>query len=119
MRLKAFTDTDGAVNVVLVCRICVTIVVRDRRALSSAAARAAVIHQRGRRERVLVLTATIAVAVLGTSVVSWLSSEHSAEAEPVPAPAKRVTIEAEQAQPEEREPPTVSVDELPVVQTQR
>ena len=98
-----------------------TIVVRDRRALSTAAARTAVIHQRGRRERVLVLSASIAVAVLGTSVVMWLSSEHSAEAEQVPAPetAKRVTIEAEQAQPEEREPPTVSVDELPVVQSKR
>jgi hypothetical protein len=98
-----------------------TIVVRDRRALATAAARAAVIHQRGRRERVLVLSASIAVAVLGTSVVMWLSSGHSSEAEQVPAPAtaKRVTIDAEQAEPEEREPPTVSVDQLPVVQSKR
>ncbi len=45
-----------------------TIVIRDRRALSTAATREAVIHQRGRRERVLVFSASIAVAVLGTSV---------------------------------------------------
>jgi hypothetical protein len=96
-----------------------TIVVRDRRALSTAATHTARIRQRGRRERVLVLSASIAVAVLGTSVVMWLSSGHSAEAEQVPATAKREAIEAEQAQPEEREPPTVSVDELPAVQSQR
>lgn len=102
-----------------------TIVVRDRRALANAAARATQIHRRGRRDRALVLSASIAVAVLGTSVAVWLSSGHG-EAEPVAAPAaaKRVTIEAEQAEPEEQapargEPPTVSVDQLPVVQSQR
>ncbi len=104
-----------------------TIVVRDRRALATAAARAAAVQQRGRRERVLVFSASIAVAVVGTSVAMWLSSgPSSAEAEqlPLPVTAKRVTVEAQQAEPEEQapkrgEPPTVSIDELPVVHSQR
>jgi len=104
-----------------------TIVVRDRRALATAAAQAAVLHRRGRRERALVLSASIAVAVLGTSVVMWLSSGPTPEAEheaPRSSPATRITIEAEQAEsepntPEPEEPPTVSVDQLPVVHSQR
>ena len=104
-----------------------TIVVRDRRALAAASAQAATLHRRGRRERALVLSASIAVAVVGTSVLMWLSSGHEdVEADPFtpPAEAKRVTIEAVQAGPEEAAPargetPTVSVDQLPVVQSQR
>ncbi|MDQ2645706.1 MAG: hypothetical protein M3020_17960 [Myxococcota bacterium] len=104
-----------------------TIVVRDRRALANAAPRTAVVQQRGRRERVLVLSASVAVAVVGTSLAMWLSSgTSSAETEQLAAPvtAKRVTIQAEQAEPEEPasargEPPTVSIDELPVVHSQR
>ena len=98
-----------------------TIVVRDRRALQTNPARAAAFPQRGRRDRALVFSASIALAVVGTSFLMWLSSDRSSE-EPVeaaPATAKRVTIEAERAESEQPEPPTVSVEELPIVHSQR
>jgi hypothetical protein len=103
-----------------------TIVVRDRRALSATVVRPSLPHRLphrpGRHDRALVISASIALGVVVTSLVMWLSSNRSEESEElaVPPVEGRGHLDAERSQPGEPEPghggpPAVSVEELPVV----
>ena len=113
-----------------------TVVVRDRRVLQSVAdASTRKVGRARRRERALFVSAGLLAAVLGTSLVVWLSSESNSagdvgpelpadaveHAEPVPAQGSSVESPEQEtpagppAQNAPPDPPRLSVDQLPIV----